>query len=368
MNSELNTAYLSSRIKRVQECLIKWGVDGLLIEEPLDLFYLLGKELSTGFLILLRDQATLFVDSRYIESCEKDALCNVKLIQGNFSEVLMTFLKKTPLKNLGFDSQSMTYQKHLDLSTQFKGTINLTPLKQPLREIRQIKDPLEQKLLKSAAQIGSMGFDHIVGLLKEGILEKELACELKQFWLKHGGEKVSFEPIIAFGENSSMPHYRAGSSVLKKNQIVLIDCGVIVNHYNSDMTRTIFYGSPDEEFLKIYSTVLEAQQKAIEALKPGKLTKEIDLIARDVIDEKGYGLRFNHGLGHGVGLEIHELPVLKSQNVDCKTYLEEGMVITIEPGIYIPGWGGVRIEDTVLITKNSYEILTTTPKELMIVK
>jgi Xaa-Pro aminopeptidase len=262
----------------------------------------------------------------------------------------------------------MTYQKQLDLSTQFKGTLNLTPLKQPLREIRQIKDPLEQKLLKSAAQIGSMGFDHIVGLLKEGILEKELACELKQFWLKHGGEKVSFEPIIAFGENSSMPHYRAGSSVLKKNQIVLIDCGVIVNHYNSDMTRTIFYGSPDEEFLKIYSTVLEAQQKAIEALKPGKLTKEIDLIARDVIDEKGYGLRFNHGLGHGVGLEIHELPVLKSQNVDCKTYLEEGMVITIEPGIYIPGWGGVRIEDTVLITKNSYEILTTTPKELMIVK
>jgi Xaa-Pro aminopeptidase len=355
----------TSRLDKVQKQLIRWGVEGLLIDDPIDLFYLTGKELSAGLIVILPTQATLFVDGRYFENCKREVPFSVQLSRGSFFEELSILLQGVSLK-LGFDSTALSYQKVFDLTNSLKEGVQLIPLKQPLREIRQIKDLSEQRLLKQASHLCSLGFNHLFNYIKEGVEEKELSLCLKKFWLDQGGERVSFEPIIAFGENGSMPHYRAGSARLKKDQSILVDIGVEVDHYQSDMTRMIFFGTPTEEFQKIYNIVYEAQKRGLDALKPRRLVKEIDFIARDWISQKGYGSKFTHSLGHGVGLEIHELPVLRSNGPQGDIRLEAGMVVTVEPGIYLPGWGGVRIEDTVLITENGHEILTTSPKELYI--
>jgi len=205
-------------------------------------------------------------------------------------------------------------------------------------------------------------------MLKEGISENELAIELEIFWKRRGSKAIAFDPIIAFGSNSSMPHYRVGQRKLNTGEAVLIDIGVNLNHYHSDMTRVVFFGDPDPKIASIYEIVLKAQELALENCRPGTPIAELDASARTYIEQKGYGENFTHSLGHGVGLEIHELPLIRSQSPGADTQLEEGMVVTIEPGIYLPGIGGVRIEDTVAITRDGYENLTNRSKELSIIR
>jgi Xaa-Pro aminopeptidase len=224
-----------------------------------------------------------------------------------------------------------------------------------VQNLRLIKDAEEISKLRAAAQLGYEGYLFALSLLREGVSEKELALALELFWKERGASRLAFDSIIAFGPNSSMPHYRPDETTLKQNTSVLIDCGVVLSHYHSDMTRVAYFGNPPQEIQTIYPIVEEAKAKAIEACRPGTLIGDLDRIARDWIQSKGYGEYFSHSLGHGVGLEIHENPIIRQTGPFSEKPLKTGMVITIEPGIYLPGIGGVRLEDTILITENGYE-------------
>ncbi|MBS3813194.1 aminopeptidase P family protein, partial [Candidatus Bipolaricaulota bacterium] len=202
-------------------------------------------------------------------------------------------------------------------------------------------------------------FAYLMDYVKPGMTESEIAVELEFFMKKQGAESVSFDPIVALGANSALPHATPGDREVREGDILLIDMGAKYRGYCSDMTRTVFIGEPTDKMQEVYEIVLEAQEVGLAALGPGESTKEVDGKARDVIEEHGYGDKYGHGLGHGVGLEIHEKPRL-AQTED--NVLEEGMVVTVEPGIYLPGWGGVRIEDMVYITEKGYEFFSRSPK------
>jgi Xaa-Pro aminopeptidase len=337
------------RIKKVQERLEMLGVDLLVIDNPIDLFYLTGQELSAGRLVIAHDESTLYVDGRYYGSCKKALSMPVVLLA-----------KENPLpsfegKRIGFDAGYTTYENFGKLEA-LKG--ERVPLSSPIQAIRSVKELGEIESLRQAAELGSSGFDFVVSRLAEGMTEEKLAVELEIYWRKAGGQKLAFAPHIAFGENSAYPHYHVGKRGLRKGDLVLIDIGVVLNHYHSDMTRVVFFGEPAEELEKIYRIVHEAQLKALELCKPGTPLAELDRAARSLIEEAGYGEHFLHSLGHGVGLEIHEAPWIR-KNAAGK--LQEGMVVTIEPGIYLEGLGGVRLEDTVVITAEGFENLTNRP-------
>jgi Xaa-Pro aminopeptidase len=357
---------MTTRIKKVQQLLRDENVDALIIENTTDLHYLTGLQLSAGTLLISKKTgACLFVDGRYFEACRKKAPCDVIL---SSEKALSDYLKKRKsIHTIAFDSRSTTYQRFLALRKTLRAIDrSLTPIDQPIKLLRALKESQELAALRRAANLGSQGFDFVVSKLRTGITEIELARQLEIFWLQKGGEGLAFEPIIAFGPNSALPHYRAGTTRLKKGQPVLIDIGVTLGKYHSDMTRVVFFGKPNPKLAKIYEIVRGGQQAALDQCRPGITAQELDNVARSYIKKAGYGEKFSHGLGHGVGLEVHELPVISYANPK-KTVLEPGMAITIEPGIYIPGLGGVRIEDTVLITGKGHENLTKRSKELTIV-
>ena len=345
---------MNHRIKRVQDFLKREKLDLLIVDHLVDLFYLTGVYLSIGRLIIEPESATLFVDARYFEMCQKRATVAVKLIE-RYGQEPFDFKGK----RVGFDGTNTSYKVYNQLKERVgKG---LRSLDQPIRGLRQIKEPEELVLMRRAGRLAMRGYDYLLTLIKEGVSEEELALELEIFWRREGGQKLAFEAIIAFGENSSQPHYQPGKRVLKQGEPVLIDIGVVSDHYHSDMTRVVFCGEVDRKIEEIYEVVYRAQKVALELCRPGVLVRDVDQAARKVIDEAGYGKYFPHSLGHGVGLEIHELPVLKSATPYGEVELVEGMVITIEPGIYLPNVGGVRLEEMIAITSDGYENLLGTP-------
>lgn len=349
------------RLRKIQDKLKTISCDALLVDDAVNLYYLTGINLSAGSMLITQNDAVLLVDGRYEELCRKQAPVKVMLTPGtSLKDVLEN------IKTVGFNSETLSYKSFKDLEKQIGEIVSLIPLDNIIRELRGIKDPEEIALLKEAGDLGSQGFDYLCSLLNEGIAENELAQELEIFWKKRGSKGVAFEPIIAFGENSSMPHYRAGNTKLKKGQPIQIDIGVNDRHYHSDMSRVVFFGQPSDQMKTIYQIVLNAQLKALEQCRPGMTTGQLDDVARNLITEAGYGKYFNHSLGHGVGLEIHEYPLLRNKPPFGEVVLKTGMVITIEPGIYLPGIGGVRIEDTVVITDEGCENLTNRSKELLV--
>lgn len=365
-----------SRLQALQNCLKNYSCDALIVDDPTNIFYLTGINLSTGRIFIDSKSATLIVDSRYLETCQ--LLSPFPVIEKDHP-AFDSFLSSPNFQHIhsiGFDSDKTSYksfmllQKMADsllLTSQNHKEIRFIPLDNPILQLRSIKDSSEIQILKDAATLGCLGFDFVLSLLKEGISEIEIARELEIFWKKKGSKSLAFDPIIAFGANSSKPHHRASQTILKKGDIVLIDIGVNLNHYHSDMTRSVFFGEPDPKLKEIYLVVKEAQEAALKKCKPGTSVGDLDATARQLISSKGFGPNFTHSLGHGVGLDIHELPILKNTPPFNEITLVDKMVITIEPGIYIPGLGGVRIEDTVVITNSGYENLTNRSKELMII-
>ena len=350
-----NSLINKQRIKKLQKLLVRAKVDACLIDDPLNLFYLTGLKLSAGELFVGKKECQLFVDGRYIQAAKEKSNIPVAL---SGEETKKHFFQKAKYKTVAFDSSNTSYDRsqHLQALARKEKWI-LKPLANPLREIRGFKDAHELECMRNSAQHLWKAFQHIKKLLKPGITEKELALEFKIFGLKHGAECVGFEPIIAFGENSAFPHYRSGSRKLKKNDLVLMDLGLVVAGYHSDMTRVILFGNVDSELKKIYQVVQRAQAAALKLCKPGTYLKDLDLAAREEMKKEQLESYFVHGLGHGVGLEIHEFPKIKKEGRDKDVRLKAGMVITIEPGIYLPGKGGVRWEDTIIITSNGYENL-----------
>lgn len=347
-----------TRIKKVQKALTEWGVDALVVTDPIDLFYLTGVEMSLGTMVITKQSATLVVDNRYFEKCQKLAACNtVQLKPGQVASLL------EKQKKVGFSQESMSYGQATLLKSEIKAT--LVPLEYPMQRIRAIKDATEVKQIKKAIELCYQGFEFVKSRLYIGVSEELIAKQLQLFWLALGGDALSFDSIIAFGKNASMPHYRAGSTTLKPRDIVLVDIGVVVDGYASDMTRCFFFGKPDPRLEKIYDIVLEAQVKSIKAVKPNLACSKLYEVSKKVIDKAGFGDRYLHGLGHGIGLETHEYPILRPTN---QNLLEPGMCITIEPGIYLPNIGGVRIEDMVLVTKDGHQNLTSDyPKDRLII-
>lgn len=324
------------------------NVDVLVIDDPIDLYYLTGVHLSLGRLLIWQSSATLYVDGRYIEACQKQSQVNVS--QWDWKSPLPI----TSKMRVGFDSLKMSYDQVEKLKAT-QGT--LVPLKGPILKQRLVKDELELTKLAAAAKFGMEGYEHVIESLEDGITERELAIKLEVFWKMRGAEALAFEPIIAFGENGSKPHYRASDRRLKKGDAVLVDLGVVLDSYHSDMTRVVFYGEQSSKMEKVYNSVLEAQLSALSLCKAGVSIREPYLAALKIIEDHGH--EFIHSLGHGIGLEVHEPPRL----ADVDGVLEENMVITIEPGIYIPDFGGVRIEDTIVIKNNGFENLTELTKK-----
>jgi Xaa-Pro aminopeptidase len=347
------------RLSNLQKMLPNMKCDALLIEHPTNILYLTGLEISAGKLLVSAQAAALLVDGRYQEICSKQKLYSIFTLD---DDALKSWLFEHAIKTLAFESETTTFFSYQNLKTVTDAftvnTIQLVPLSSPVMSLRLIKDKQEIELLRKAATLCSDGYQSISQHLHPGITEEELATELEIFWKIKGAKKLSFDPIIAFGANGSMPHYRAGQTKLKKNTSILIDIGVAFQHYHSDMTRVIYFGEPPKEIRQIYTIVEEAKEKAQKLCRPGTLLGDLDKAARSHITSEGFGDFFDHSLGHGVGLEVHEPPRIRTQNEYAHIPLKAGMVITIEPGIYLPGIGGVRLEDTLLITEHGYENLT----------
>ncbi len=229
-----------------------------------------------------------------------------------------------------------------------------------ISELRTIKDYLEIDKIKKAIQKAEEAFYYILKYIKEGYTERSIAIEMEHYIKLKGSEDIAFDLLIQGGENSSMPHYKAGEKKIFKDMPILLDFGALYGYYNSDMTRTVYFGNFASDFKEVYDIVLNAQEKAIKAIRPGVKASEIDAVARNYITESGYGDFFGHGLGHGIGIEVHENPKINRQS---DTILQKGMVFSVEPGIYLPKKFGVRIEDLVLVTESGCEVLSSMPKE-----
>ena len=349
-----------TRQKRLQKKLAELGVEGFICEMPVDIFYLTGMKLSKGFLWITKRSLQLFVDGRYLEAAKVQSACSVSFLSDKqILSFCSSFVEEGYL--LGFDRQTPYANylalKKLSLQLQQKrgARFHLKGLMAPIQGVRAIKDGDELELIKKSSALLVEGFVYLKKQLKEGVEEREIAWQFESFCRSKGAEGLSFPPIVAFGENSALPHHISGEKRLKKGMIVLLDLGVILNGYCSDMTRVIFFGNVSKELQTIFALVKKAHQAALDRCQPGVSLAELDQTARSVIASEGYEKAFVHSLGHGVGLEIHEKPEVSSRNK--KEVLIPGMVLTIEPGIYLPGQGGVRYEDMVVVTQKGCQNL-----------
>lgn len=339
-------------------------IEGFLVTNPKNLNYLTGFD-GEGFALITKGENYLLTDSRYTEQAQKESP-DFKIItdEPNKKDARILALKKiieeNKLKKIAFESSNLSYADFKKYSHSFK-SIEFLSTENLIEQIRMIKDKEEIIKIKKAAQITTESLKDVLKIIEPGIRELDIASELAYTMRKKGAQKESFDIIVVSGERSSLVHGKPSEKKIDEGELIIIDLGGNYQNYNSDITRTVIMGKENKKQKKIFSIVLEAQKKALEFLKPGVKCKEVDSVARSIIEKKGYGKYFGHGLGHGVGLDIHELPRV-SFNDD--TVLLPGMVITIEPGIYLPEVGGVRIEDSVLITEEGYEVLTWFPKIL----
>jgi Xaa-Pro aminopeptidase len=346
----------TTRLARLQSLLTSLEVDALLIEQPLALFYLLGIELSAGQLLVSSQSSLLLVDGRYSEAAKKQ---KVAPTAPQSLEVFKQWCKQHQIRTLGVTGEQTTILRWRALDAELSSLgIQLHALVDPVMRMRIIKDAYEIDALRKAAQLTVAGIQYAETLLYEGVQEDQIALELEIFWRRAGGQRLAFDPIIAFGTHSSMPHYRAGFAQLGQHDAVLIDAGVVVQGYHGDCTRFFPRHHCPPQLALAQAAVYEAQQAAIAAVAPGVPLARLDTIARDVLRKHGLEPYFTHSLGHGVGLEIHEPPRLKEDGPDCEVIALPGMVFTIEPGVYLPGIGGVRLEEMVLVTDSGHEVLT----------
>ncbi|NGX39995.1 MAG: Aminopeptidase YpdF [Chlamydiae bacterium] len=338
------------RIKRLQTALKKEGVDTLFVEASVDLFYLTGLKLSRGHLFVQQKRVHLFVDGRYFEVASKKSPVPVQPLTKENEHAFLSGSKK-----LGFDGDQLTYTGYT-LLRKVCTKAKVKSLSKPdlVKDLRLIKDKGEIAKMKKSAAFGFRGYQYIRRKLKVGISEIELARALEIYCLKNGAEKMSFEPIIAFGKNTALPHHHPGKTRLKENDIALFDLGVVLDGYASDMTRVDFVGKVNPTLRKLYDVNRAAQKVALAKCRPGVPLKELDIAARRVMASADLENLFVHTLGHGIGLEVHEHFRISKEGPDRNIKLEEGMVLTIEPGLYLPGKGGVRYEDTISITAKGY--------------
>jgi Xaa-Pro aminopeptidase len=345
--------------------LLDGEVDGLLLTSRFSRHYGAEFDIAEGVAIVTKNGCRYFTDSRYIESAQ-NGIRGFEVMEMNranpYTKLLNDAIAEFGVTALGYEEAYMTVAEFLDFEKSLKA--KLVPMHEKIAQFRRVKEEYELDRMRKAQEITDAAFAEILPRIREGITEKELAAELVYCLLKNGGEGLSFEPIVVFGPNTSLPHGVPGDRKLQKGDFITMDFGVIYQGYCSDMTRTVALGYATEEMETVYNTVLQAQLAGIAASRAGVTGKQIDGAARKVITDAGYGTYFGHGYGHSLGLEVHELP---SCSPASDAVMEVNMVSSAEPGIYLPGKFGVRIEDVVVFTADGCEILTRSPKNLIIV-
>jgi Xaa-Pro aminopeptidase len=354
---------MKERINKIKNLINEMEIDALLIDSDVNRFYLTAFTGTSGKVLFTPVDSYFITDFRYIEQA-RDQIEAYKIIEikGKYEQKIVEILKEDGVKTLAFESNIVTYMQYEEYKREFK-EFELIPTENLVAKLRLIKDEDEIKRVKKAVEISDRAFEHILKYIKAGISERDIALELEYFMKKEGGENNSFDFIVASGERSSMPHGVASSKKVEIGDFITMDFGTIYKGYCSDMTRTIVLGKASKKQEEIYNIVLRAQIAVLEKIKAGMKAKEADAIARDIIADTGYGENFGHGLGHGVGIEVHEEPRLSYMS---DAILEAGMIVTDEPGIYIPDWGGVRIEEDLIITEDGCELLNSSSKELIV--
>lgn len=339
-------------------------IDAYLIFNPANRFYFTKLNTSYGCVILTEKEKHFITDFRY-ELVARDSLLDYEVTSTSFSQMYSNItkeFKRLGVKTVGYEDNFFTVSEFKELKSALED-FTLKPAGQIIEEMRTIKTEEEINNIASAQQIAQKALAKVIPRIKQGVTERDVSAELVYEIIKNGAESLSFDTIIAFGENSALPHHNPGNKKLEKNDLILIDFGAKYNGYCSDMTRTFCLAEPNRELKLAHSIVLEAQFYALKHLKAGMTGHEADSLAREFIKANGYGKEFGHALGHGVGIEIHENPRL---GIDSNTILQENMVVSVEPGIYIEDLGGVRIEDLVVIKKDGIINLTNFNKNLNI--
>ncbi|HYE20220.1 MAG TPA: Xaa-Pro peptidase family protein [Tepidisphaeraceae bacterium] len=363
-------AYLKVRQKAVRAAMKELGLDGILLTHPPDLHYLTNFTGEDSVGLITHKDLFLVTDFRYREQAQIEAgWLTISMRDAKMSDAVAQVFKANPLKRVGFEANYTTVGQLDALVKAGKDLKDGRPpeligLENVMQNIRKVKDDHEIDLIRKSVALAEEAFDAIRDQIKPGQTENYLAGLITFELRSRGASNVSFPPIVATGTNSALPHYRPSDdkTEIEKDQPCLIDWGAILNGYCSDLTRTFMVGHVSHRIRDVYKLVYESQLAAINFLRPGVTTMQADRVARDVIEKGGYGAEFGHGLGHGLGREIHELPSMRKTGGEEE--LRPGMVVTVEPGIYIPGVGGVRIEDDVLITHSGCEVLSSLDKTL----
>ena len=346
--------------------ILKKGEAALIMSEE-NISYFTSFHSSNGYLVVTGEKSYFLTDSRYVEAAQNSIkTVDEVLLLRSMKDDLYDLLDKLGVKKLHIESDRITVKRGNEIkkATALRQDVIADGKLDLAIDAIRIKKTYEQKSkIITAQRIAEKAFDHILTFISTEKTEKEVALELDYFMLKNGADALSFDTIAVSGKNSSKPHGVPSDKKIENGDFITMDFGAVVHFYHSDMTRTVAVGEVSSKQAEVYETVLEAQLKAIDAVKAGKICNEVDKIARDVIRAQGYGEYFGHGLGHGVGVEIHEAPSL---NPNCETVLEAGHIITVEPGIYLPGEFGVRIEDMGAVTENGFENFTKSEKKLIV--
>jgi Xaa-Pro aminopeptidase len=322
--------------------------------------YLCGFSGSTGELLVSKTGAYFFTDFRYVEQAKNEVTTEVETVIMARGQAKLVYDKMKELDaGVVWVEKSMPLGRYLELCENFE---NVAPMAGLVEEIRKAKEPAEEELLKKAFDIADEAFARLMGHIKLGMTELEVAAELEYYMKLAGSTQPSFDTIVASGPNAACPHHQPTNRAIQMGEMVKIDFGATYAGYHSDMTRTIFMGKSTEKFKEIYNLVLEAQKASIAKAKVGIKCSEVDAAAREVISKAGYGESFGHGLGHSLGLNVHEAPSLSAT---CEETIQENQIFTFEPGIYLPGWGGVRIEDVYIVKQDGLVRYTHTPNVLL---
>jgi Xaa-Pro aminopeptidase len=342
---------MNKRLQKLRTALEEKGLDGLLVTHGANVRYLSGFDGgSDGYLFITAKKAILATDSRYWEQAAIEApTFELFKTRGSYMEWFPALVSKLGVQKLGFEGGNVTYSFHRAIHKALTtGKINarLTATDGMVEKIRMVKEPAEIELMQKAAEITDSVFESVVKKIKAGTTELQIAWEMEKAFHENGSEGLAFPTIVGSGPNAALPHAKPSTRPVKEGETIVIDMGGIYQGYKNDITRTICLGKVDAKVKEVYNIVLEAQQTASKNIRAGMTGKEADAIAREVITKAGYSDKFGHSLGHGVGLEEHEQPRLSTAS---KEKLTDGMVFTVEPGVYLEGWGGVRIEDTVIM-------------------
>lgn len=342
------------------------NIEAIIVTNDKNCAYLSGFRGTSGFLVITHKKRFLFTDFRYIEQAESqtESFEVIAVKDEKMSAALKKVVDDQKIKKLGFEEEHVSYECYGEMREKLHGT-DLIPLKDVIENLRAVKDADEIEKIKQAVSIADRAFEHVADMIVPGMKEREIAAEIEYFMKKNGAGGSSFETIVASGVRSSLPHGTSTDKIIESGDTVVLDFGAVFEGYCSDMTRTVFMEKADRRLLDLYAIVLEAQLAAINGIRSGMIGRDVDKISRDIIAKYGYGDYFGHGLGHGVGLDIHEKPRLSPTS---DMVIRNGMVFTVEPGVYMPGLGGIRIEDTVMLENNNVHVLTRSGKDLMVIK